>query len=58
MSSEIKSLNRKLKKMVKEYQRTSVLEMDNDRELFTSHSLHLNGQGKEVLSKLIVSYTN
>jgi len=44
--------------MVKEYQRTSVLEMDNDRKLFTSHSLHLNGQGKEVLSKLIVSYTN
>jgi hypothetical protein len=31
--------------------------MDNDRKLFTSHSLHLNGQGKEVLSKLIVSLT-
>jgi hypothetical protein len=57
VNSEIKSFNRKLKKMVKVYQCTSVLEMDNDRKLFTNHSLHLNGQGKEVLSKLIVSLT-
>ena len=35
----------------------SVLEMDNDRKLFTNHSLHLKGQGKEVLFKLIVSHT-
>ena len=27
--------------------------MDNDKKLFTSHCLHLNSQGKEVLSKLI-----
>jgi hypothetical protein len=35
----------------------SVLEMDNDEKLFIIRGLHLNGQGKEVLSKLIVSYT-
>jgi len=57
VNSEIKSFNRKLKKMVKVYQYTSVLEMDNDRKLFTNHSLHLNCQGKEVLSKQIVSLT-
>ena len=43
--------------MVKVYQHSSVLEMDNDRKYFTSHGLHLNCQGKDVLSKLIVSYT-
>jgi len=43
--------------MVKVYQRMSVLEMDNDRILFTNHGLHLNGQGKEVIFKLIVSHT-
>jgi len=57
VNSEIKSFNRKLKKMGKVYQHTSVLEMDNDRKLFTNHSLHLNGQRKEMLSKLIVCHT-
>ena len=56
VNNEIKSFIRKLKKMVKVYQHTSVLDMD-DRKLFTNHSLHLNSQGKEALSKLIVSYT-
>ena len=31
--------------------------MDNDRKLFTNHCLHLNSQGKEVLSKLTISVT-
>ena len=57
MNSEIKSFNRKLKKMVNVYQRMSVLKMDNDRELFIHHGLHLNSQGREVLSKVIVSHT-
>jgi hypothetical protein len=56
MNSEIKSFNRKLKKMVKVYQHMSVLKMD-DRKLFIYHGLHLNSQGKEVLSKVIVSHT-
>jgi len=43
--------------MVRVYQHLSVLEIDNDRKLFTSHGLHLNGQGKEALSKLIVCHT-
>jgi len=57
MNKEIKSFNTKLKKMVKVYQHMSVLEMDNDKKIFIICSLHLNGQGKEVLSKLIVCYT-
>jgi hypothetical protein len=43
VNREIKSFNRKLKKIVKVYQHTSVVEMDNDRKLFTNHSVHLNG---------------
>ena len=43
VNSEIKPFKRQLKKMVKAYQHTSVLDMDNDRKLFTTHSLHLNG---------------
>ena len=31
--------------------------MNTDRKLFTNHGLHLNGLGKEVLSKQIVSLT-
>jgi hypothetical protein len=57
VNSEIKSFNRKLKKMVKVHQHISVLEIDNDRKHFTNHCLHLNGEWKEVLSKLIVSHT-
>jgi hypothetical protein len=32
-----------------------VLEVDQSRQFFTKHGLHLNGTGKELLSKQIVS---
>jgi hypothetical protein len=35
----------------------SILEIDNDRKVFTNHGLHMNGQGKEMLSNLRVSHT-
>jgi len=38
VNNEIKSFNRKLMKMVKLRQYTSVLEMDNDRKPLTNHS--------------------
>lgn len=57
MNNEINSFNRKLKNMVRVYKHSSVLEIDNDRKLFISHGLHLNCQGKEALSKLIVCCT-
>ena len=57
MNGEIKSFNTKLKKMGKVYHHASVLRMDNDRKRFTNHGLHLNGQGKEMLSKLMVCHT-
>jgi len=55
VKSEIKTFNRNPKKIVQVYQHSSVLELDNNRKPFTNRSLHLNCQGKDVLSKLIVS---
>jgi len=55
VNNEIRSFNRKLMKSVRAYQHASILEMSSDRKLFTNHGLHLNGLGKEVLSKQIVS---
>ena len=57
VNNEIKSFNRKLMKSVRTYKHASILEMSTDRKLFTNHGLHLNGLGKEVLSKKIVSLT-
>ena len=58
VNNEIRSVNRKLMKSVRTYQYASFLEMSSDRKLFTNHGLHLNGLGKEVLSKQIVSHTH
>jgi hypothetical protein len=51
VNNEIRSFNRKLMKNVRAYQHSSILEMLSDRKLFTNQNLHLNGLGKEVLSK-------
>jgi hypothetical protein len=57
VNNEIRSFNRKLMKSVRAYQHTPILEMVSDRKLFTNHGLHLNGLGKEMLSKQRVSLT-
>jgi predicted AAA+ superfamily ATPase len=57
VNSEISSFNRKLKKIVKLHHQASILEIVNERNRFTNHGLHLNSQGKEMLSNLIVSHT-
>jgi len=57
VNNEIKSFNIKLMKSVRAYQPASILEMSTDRKLFINHGLHLNGLGKEVLSKQTVSLT-
>ena len=42
---------------VRACQHASIWGMGSGRKLFTNHGLHLNGLGKEVLSKQIVSHT-
>jgi len=56
VNNEIRSFNRNPMKSARAYQHVSILEMDSDRKLFTNHGLHLNGLGKLVLSKQIVSH--
>jgi len=56
VNNEIRSFNRKLMKSVRAFKNASVLETTSDRNHFTKHGLHLNGLGKEVLSKQIVSH--
>ena len=57
VNNEIRSFNRKLIKSVRAYQHASILEISNNRKLFTNHGQHLNGMGKEVLAKQLVSLT-
>ena len=56
VNNEIRSFNINLMKGARAYQHVSILEMSSDRKLFTNHGLNLNGLGKLVLSKQIVSH--
>jgi len=57
VNSEISSFNRKLMKSLKPFNHVSILEMCSERKFFTNHGIHLNGLGKEVMAKKIVSHT-
>ena len=54
VNNEINSFNRKLKKIIKVHHHASILDIVTIRNLFTTHGLHLNGQGKEKLANQIV----
>ena len=56
VNSAVTSFNRKLKKLIKAHHHASLLEIDTNRNLYTTHGLHLNGQGKERLANQIVSH--
>lgn len=45
----IKIFNRKLCKSAKIFSHVKATEADNDRQLFTTHGLHLNRLGKELI---------
>jgi hypothetical protein len=47
VNEEVKVYNRKLKKHLKVYDKTCVLEVDTDRDLFTRHELHMKPKGKK-----------
>jgi hypothetical protein len=54
LNSEIKTFNRKLCKLAKAFSHVNVVEVDNNRQLFTTHGLHLNSLGKEMLSSYLL----
>ena len=50
VNHEVKVYNRKLKKHLKLFDNTCVLEVDTDRELYTRHGLHMDLKGKERIA--------
>jgi hypothetical protein len=54
INSEIRAYNRKLCKLAKIFPHVNVIEIDNNRQLFTAHGLHLNSLGKESLSNYLL----
>jgi len=54
VNDEAKVYNRKLKKHLKAFDNTCILEVDTNLDLFTRHGLHMNPKGKEHMAKKIV----
>jgi len=53
VNEEVKVFNRKLKKHLKVFSNTRVIEVESNRDLFTRHGLHMNAKGKEHMAKKI-----
>ena len=50
VNDEVKVYNRKLKKHLKVFGNTCVIEVESNRDLFTRHGLHVNSKGKEQIA--------
>jgi len=48
---EVKKFNRKLNKIMKLHSKVKVMELELDRNHFTRHGLHLNSEGKKLVSQ-------
>jgi hypothetical protein len=53
VNKEVTVYNRKLKKHLKVFDNTQIVEVDPQRELYTRHDLHMNQNGKEQMAKKI-----
>jgi hypothetical protein len=49
VNKEIQVFNRKLRKVTKLYKHVKILEVSNNREVFTRHGMHLNREGKRQI---------
>jgi hypothetical protein len=56
VNSSISILNRKIKKLIKAFPHANVIEIDNNRKLFTNHGLHQNKLGKRLAIYLLASF--
>jgi len=54
VNKEVTVYNRKLKKYLKVFDNTQIVEVGPQRELYTRHGLHMNQNGKEQMAKKIV----
>jgi lysophospholipase L1-like esterase len=51
VNQEVTKFNRQLKKIMKLQSKVKVLELNLDRSHFTTHGLHMNSKGKELVSQ-------
>jgi hypothetical protein len=51
VNKEIETFNRKLKRIMKRYNHTEVVDMSINRDHCTQHGLHMNKSGKEWLAR-------
>ncbi|PNF23918.1 hypothetical protein B7P43_G12843 [Cryptotermes secundus] len=55
VNKEIEVFNRKLGKLIKAFDHTTLIQPDSNREIFTRHGLHMNRKGKELTAMKIRS---
>jgi hypothetical protein len=55
INQEIENFNNKLRTKLERTGKAEMIEVDNDRTLFTSHGQHLNSRGKESMANKIAS---
>jgi len=58
VNKEVDSFNNKLKKIVKPFKFATLLKVEQRREHFTRHCMHLNATSKASATKLIVDWVN
>ena len=55
-NSAVTTFNSKVKELIKAHQHASLLNVDTNRIMYTTHGLHMNSQGKEKLANQLVSH--
>jgi hypothetical protein len=58
VNNEVDSFNNKLMTILKPFKLSSLLRIEQRRENFTRHGMHLNATGKALVAKQIVNYVN
>ena len=53
INHEIENFNRKLRKQLERLEKVEMIDVGNDRNLFTRHGQHLNSVGKECIASKI-----
>ena len=55
VNKEVNAFNKKLNKIIKPYDHTRNLNLKLERQHFTEHGLHMNGNGKKRIAELLTS---
>jgi hypothetical protein len=58
VNNEVESFNNKLLKIIKPFNFSSLPRIEQRRENFTRHDMHLNVTGKALVAKQLVNFVN